>query len=61
MDSPLGLVAMNVTATEAVLQWQQPLSSVDKYVLILTHYQGRRNLALKKNFKKKMETNIQEP
>ncbi|KAK6484672.1 tenascin-R isoform X1 [Huso huso] len=40
MDSPLGLVAMNVTATEAVLQWQQPLSSVDKYVLILTHYQA---------------------
>ncbi|MGH0150328.1 UNVERIFIED_CONTAM: hypothetical protein FKN15_035742 [Acipenser sinensis] len=40
MDSPLGLVAMNVTATEAVLQWQQPLSSVDNYVLILTHYQA---------------------
>ncbi|RXM99341.1 Tenascin-R [Acipenser ruthenus] len=40
MDSPLGLVAMNVTATEAVLQWQQPLSSVDNYILILTHYQA---------------------
>ncbi|MGH0129094.1 UNVERIFIED_CONTAM: hypothetical protein FKN15_050826 [Acipenser sinensis] len=40
MDSPLRLVAMNVTATEAVLQWQQPLSSVDNYVLILTHYQA---------------------
>ncbi|XP_066548454.1 tenascin-R [Amia ocellicauda] len=39
MDSPLDLAALNVTPTGALLRWNPPLSSVDNYVLILTHNQ----------------------
>ncbi|MBN3325392.1 TENR protein, partial [Atractosteus spatula] len=39
MDSPLDLAALNVTPTGALLRWSSPLSSVDNYVLILTHNQ----------------------
>ncbi|NXF32764.1 TENR protein, partial [Nyctibius bracteatus] len=36
MDAPLGVTATNVTPTEALLQWNPPLSDVESYVLILT-------------------------
>ncbi|XP_015210855.2 tenascin-R isoform X3 [Lepisosteus oculatus] len=39
MDSPLDLAALNVTPTGALLRWSSPLSTVDNYVLILTHNQ----------------------
>ncbi|XP_019355868.2 tenascin-R [Alligator mississippiensis] len=38
MDNPLGLTATNVTPTEALLQWNPPLSEVENYVIVLTHY-----------------------
>ncbi|TFK06961.1 membrane-associated guanylate kinase, WW and PDZ domain-containing protein 2-like [Platysternon megacephalum] len=38
MDHPLGLTATNVTPTEALLQWNPPLSEVENYVIVLTHY-----------------------
>lgn len=40
MDAPLGVTATNVTPTEALLQWNPPLSEVESYVLILTHHAG---------------------
>ncbi|NXV03846.1 TENR protein, partial [Cettia cetti] len=36
MDVPLGVTATNITPTEALLQWNPPLSEVESYVLILT-------------------------
>ncbi|KFP32651.1 Tenascin-R [Colius striatus] len=36
MDAPLGVTATNVTPTEALLQWNPPLSDVESYVLVLT-------------------------
>uniref|UniRef100_A0A8C8AFG4 Tenascin-R n=1 Tax=Otus sunia TaxID=257818 RepID=A0A8C8AFG4_9STRI len=36
MDAPLGVTATNITPTEALLQWNPPLSEVESYVLILT-------------------------
>ncbi|NWI04242.1 TENR protein, partial [Tichodroma muraria] len=38
MDVPLGVTATNITPTEALLQWNPPLSEVESYVLILTHH-----------------------
>uniref|UniRef100_A0A452I2U4 Tenascin-R n=1 Tax=Gopherus agassizii TaxID=38772 RepID=A0A452I2U4_9SAUR len=38
MDHPLGLTATNVTPTEALLQWKPPLSEVENYIIVLTHY-----------------------
>ncbi|NXG30636.1 TENR protein, partial [Dromaius novaehollandiae] len=38
MDAPLGVTATNVTPTEALLQWNPPLSDVENYVVVLTHY-----------------------
>ncbi|XP_074454098.1 tenascin-R isoform X3 [Larus michahellis] len=36
MDAPLGVTATNVTPTEALLQWNSPLSEVESYILVLT-------------------------
>ncbi|XP_063200123.1 tenascin-R isoform X3 [Chroicocephalus ridibundus] len=36
MDAPLGVTATNITATEALLQWNPPLSEVESYILVLT-------------------------
>ncbi|NXW83013.1 TENR protein, partial [Alopecoenas beccarii] len=36
MDAPLGVTATNITPTEALLQWNPPLSDVESYILILT-------------------------
>ncbi|XP_074763086.1 tenascin-R isoform X2 [Athene noctua] len=36
MDAPLGVTATNITPTEALLQWNPPLSEVESYILILT-------------------------
>ncbi|NXW36366.1 TENR protein, partial [Phaetusa simplex] len=36
MDAPLGVTATNVTPTEALLQWNPPLSEVESYILVLT-------------------------
>lgn len=41
MDAPLGVTATNVTPTEALLQWNPPLSEVESYVLILTRRTGK--------------------
>ncbi|XP_075793029.1 tenascin-R [Pelodiscus sinensis] len=38
MDHPLGLSATNVTPTEALLQWNPPLSKVESYVIVLAPY-----------------------
>ncbi|KFV41905.1 Tenascin-R, partial [Tyto alba] len=38
MDAPLGVTATNITPTEALLQWNPPLSEVESYVLILTRH-----------------------
>ncbi|KAM6078697.1 tenascin-R isoform 1-T1 [Theristicus caerulescens] len=38
MDAPLEVTATNVTPTEALLQWNPPLSEVESYVLILTRH-----------------------
>ncbi|NXE66747.1 TENR protein, partial [Calcarius ornatus] len=40
MDVPLGVTATNITPTEALLQWNPPLSEVESYVLILTRRAG---------------------
>ncbi|XP_061859711.1 tenascin-R isoform X2 [Colius striatus] len=40
MDAPLGVTATNVTPTEALLQWNPPLSDVESYVLVLTRRAG---------------------
>uniref|UniRef100_A0A8D2PGR4 Tenascin-R n=1 Tax=Zosterops lateralis melanops TaxID=1220523 RepID=A0A8D2PGR4_ZOSLA len=40
MDVPLGVTATNITPTEALLQWNPPLSEVESYVLILTRLAG---------------------
>ncbi|XP_028832840.1 tenascin-R isoform X1 [Denticeps clupeoides] len=37
MDMPVDLTALNVTPQGALLRWTPPLSSVDNYVLTLTH------------------------
>ncbi|NXO04432.1 TENR protein, partial [Rhinopomastus cyanomelas] len=37
MDAPLEVTATNITPTEALLQWNPPLSEVESYILILTH------------------------
>ncbi|XP_051789090.1 tenascin-R isoform X2 [Erpetoichthys calabaricus] len=39
MDSILGLQVVDITPNGALLQWHPPLSSVDNYVLVLTHNQ----------------------
>ncbi|NXY77042.1 TENR protein, partial [Glareola pratincola] len=36
MDAPLGVTATNITPTEALLQWNPPLSEVESYILVLT-------------------------
>ncbi|XP_043941896.1 tenascin-R isoform X2 [Protopterus annectens] len=38
MDSPVGLIATNITPMDALLKWNRPLSSVDNYVITSTHY-----------------------
>lgn len=40
MDAPLGVTATNITPTEALLQWNPPLSDVESYILILTRRAG---------------------
>lgn len=40
MDLPAELTALNITPQGALLRWNPPLSSVDNYVLTLTHNQG---------------------
>ncbi|NXG78683.1 TENR protein, partial [Baryphthengus martii] len=37
MDAPLGVTATNITPTEALLQWNPPLSEVESYVIVLAH------------------------
>ncbi|NWI70857.1 TENR protein, partial [Todus mexicanus] len=37
MDAPLGVTATNITPTEALLQWNPPLSDVESYVVVLAH------------------------
>ncbi|KAG7456964.1 hypothetical protein MATL_G00241500 [Megalops atlanticus] len=39
MDMPMDLTALNITPQRALLRWNPPLSSVDNYVLTLTHNQ----------------------
>ncbi|XP_068195951.1 tenascin-R isoform X2 [Antennarius striatus] len=39
MDMPAELTALNITPQGALLKWNSPLSSVDNYVLTLTHNQ----------------------
>ncbi|XP_041805569.1 tenascin-R [Chelmon rostratus] len=39
MDMPAELTALNITPRGALLRWNPPLSSVDNYVLTLTHNQ----------------------
>ncbi|KAM4605266.1 tenascin-R [Polymixia lowei] len=39
MDMPAELTALNITPQGALLRWTPPLSSVDNYVLTLTHNQ----------------------
>uniref|UniRef100_A0A7N6C2G7 Tenascin R (restrictin, janusin) n=1 Tax=Anabas testudineus TaxID=64144 RepID=A0A7N6C2G7_ANATE len=39
MDMPAELTALNITPQGALLRWNPPLSSVDNYVLTLTHNQ----------------------
>lgn len=41
MDMPAELTALNITPQGALLRWNPPLSSVDNYVLTLTHNQGK--------------------
>lgn len=41
MDIPAELTALNITPQGALLRWNPPLSSVDNYVLTLTHNQGK--------------------
>ncbi|KAK4819918.1 hypothetical protein QYF61_014902 [Mycteria americana] len=38
MDAPLGVTATNVTPTEALLQWNPPLSEVESYILVLARH-----------------------
>ncbi|XP_007667106.2 tenascin-R [Ornithorhynchus anatinus] len=38
MDSPVDLTATNVTPTEALLQWRAPVSEVESYIIVLTHF-----------------------
>lgn len=38
---PSELTALNITPQGALLRWNPPLSSVDNYVLTLTHNQGK--------------------
>uniref|UniRef100_A0AAQ6ISK0 Tenascin R (restrictin, janusin) n=1 Tax=Anabas testudineus TaxID=64144 RepID=A0AAQ6ISK0_ANATE len=40
MDMPAELTALNITPQGALLRWNPPLSSVDNYVLTLTHNQA---------------------
>uniref|UniRef100_A0A4W6DW07 Tenascin-R n=1 Tax=Lates calcarifer TaxID=8187 RepID=A0A4W6DW07_LATCA len=40
MDLPSELTALNITPQGALLRWNPPLSSVDNYVLTLTHNQA---------------------
>lgn len=37
---PAELTALNITPQGALLRWNPPVSSVDNYVLTLTHNQG---------------------
>nr|XP_009502228.1 PREDICTED: tenascin-R [Phalacrocorax carbo] len=46
MDVPLGVTATNVTPTEALLQWNPPLSEVESYVLVLTRRAAARETIL---------------
>uniref|UniRef100_A0A8C6TLY4 Tenascin R (restrictin, janusin) n=1 Tax=Neogobius melanostomus TaxID=47308 RepID=A0A8C6TLY4_9GOBI len=41
MDMPSELTVINITPQGAVLRWNPPVSSVDNYVLTLTHNQGK--------------------
>ncbi|XP_066887257.1 tenascin-R isoform X2 [Kogia breviceps] len=38
MDNPVDLTATNITPTEALLQWKAPVSEVENYVIVLTHF-----------------------
>ncbi|XP_005071389.1 tenascin-R isoform X1 [Mesocricetus auratus] len=38
MDSPVDLIATNITPTEALLQWKAPMGEVENYVIVLTHF-----------------------
>ncbi|CAN0570872.1 unnamed protein product [Rangifer tarandus platyrhynchus] len=38
MDNPAFLTATNITPTEALLQWKAPMSEVENYVIVLTHF-----------------------
>ncbi|XP_076797562.1 tenascin-R isoform X2 [Arvicanthis niloticus] len=38
MDSPMDLIATNITPTEALLQWKAPMGEVENYVIVLTHF-----------------------
>ncbi|XP_030062602.1 tenascin-R [Microcaecilia unicolor] len=38
MDNPTGLIAFNITPTEAVLRWNPPVAEVENYIIVLTHY-----------------------
>ncbi|KAB0342921.1 hypothetical protein FD754_019847 [Muntiacus muntjak] len=38
MDNPADLTATNITPTEALLQWKAPMSEVENYVIVLTHF-----------------------
>uniref|UniRef100_A0AC11C2C0 Tenascin R n=1 Tax=Ovis aries TaxID=9940 RepID=A0AC11C2C0_SHEEP len=38
MDNPADLTATNITPTEALLQWKAPVSEVENYVIVLTHF-----------------------
>ncbi|XP_048212857.1 tenascin-R isoform X2 [Perognathus longimembris pacificus] len=38
MDNPVGLIATNITPTEALLQWKAPVGEVESYVIVLTHF-----------------------
>ncbi|XP_006060419.2 tenascin-R isoform X1 [Bubalus bubalis] len=38
MDNPADLTATNITPTEALLQWKAPMSGVENYVIVLTHF-----------------------
>lgn len=40
MDNPADLTATNITPTEALLQWKAPVSEVENYVIVLTHFAG---------------------
>ena len=36
----MDLTATNITPTEALLKWKAPVSEVENYVIVLTHFAG---------------------